>query len=97
MVWGAIGKEYQSRVINVDVTLDAERSQDVLREDGIIDDIVARIALVEQQEFFYQDGAPAYQVESTKFCEDRNQQLKSKSLPFKFSCQKMWYCEKVRK
>jgi hypothetical protein len=52
VVWGTIGKEYQFRVINVDVTLDAERSQDVLREDGIIDDMVARIALVEQQGFF---------------------------------------------
>jgi transposase len=65
MVWGAIGKEYKSRMIIVEGTLNAERYQNMLRDNGIIDDMVAHIALGERQGFFQQDGAPAHRAKST--------------------------------
>jgi transposase len=63
MVWGAIGKGFKSKLIVVKGTLNAERYQLMLRDNGVINDMVSHFG--DRQGFFQQDGAPAHTAKSS--------------------------------
>jgi hypothetical protein len=59
---GAIGYDYKSKLIIVVRTLNAERYQKMLNDNGVIDDTRRHFC---SHLFFQQDGAPAHRAKTT--------------------------------
>jgi transposase len=63
MVWGAIGRNFKSKLVFIEGNLNADGYQQMLTENGILVDM--RNHFGESPGYFQQDGAPAHRAKKT--------------------------------